>query len=168
MITRYPSPRCPELLMLINALVYVLHLLCAVIWVGGMFFAWMILRPAAVDMLQAPARLGLWNDVLPRFFRWVWLAVLVLPITGFGMLHLRQQGIETAPQYIQVMIGLYLVMLSLFLRIQLLLLPGLKQAVASEDWPQGGAVLGKIRRLVGINLLIGMLLVSLAGSRLTF
>jgi uncharacterized membrane protein len=106
--------------------------------------------------------------VLPRFFRWVWLAVLVLPITGFGMLHLRQQGIETAPQYIQVMIGLYLVMLSLFLRIQLLLLPGLKQAVASEDWPQGGAVLGKIRRLVGINLLIGMLLVSLAGSRLTF
>jgi uncharacterized membrane protein len=154
--------------MLINALVYVLHLLCAVIWVGGMFFAWMILRPAAVDMLQAPARLGLWNDVLPRFFRWVWLAVLVLPITGFGMLHLRQQGIETAPQYIQVMIGLYLVMLSLFLRIQLLLLPGLKQAVASEDWPQGGAVLGKIRRLVGINLLIGMLLVSLAGSRLTF
>jgi len=154
--------------MLINALVYVLHLLCAVIWVGGMFFAWMILRPAAVDMLQAPARLGLWNDVLPRFFRWVWLAVLVLPITGFGMLHLRQQGIETAPQYIQVMIGLFLVMLSLFLRIQLLLLPGLKQAVASEDWPQGGAVLGKIRRLVGINLLIGMLLVSLAGSRLTF
>ncbi|SDU19074.1 Uncharacterized membrane protein [Pseudomonas pohangensis] len=154
--------------MLINALVYVLHLLCAVIWVGGMFFAWMILRPAAVDMLQAPARLGLWSDVLPRFFRWVWLAVLVLPITGFGMLHLRQQGIETAPQYIQVMIGLYLVMLSLFLRIQLLLLPGLKQAVASEDWPQGGAVLGKIRRLVGINLLIGMLLVSLAGSRLTF
>ena len=154
--------------MLINALVYVLHLLCAVIWVGGMFFAWMILRPAAVDMLRAPARLGLWNDVLPRFFRWVWLAVLVLPITGFGMLHLRQHGIETAPQYIQVMIGLYLVMLSLFLRIQLLLLPGLKQAVASEDWPQGGAVLGKIRRLVGINLLIGMLLVSLAGSRLTF
>jgi len=154
--------------MLINALIYVLHLLCAVIWVGGMFFAWMILRPAAVDMLQAPARLGLWNDVLPRFFRWVWLAVLVLPITGFGMLHLRQQGIETAPQYIQVMIGLFLVMLSLFLRIQLLLLPGLKQAVASEDWPQGGAVLGKIRRLVGINLLIGMLLVSLAGSRLTF
>jgi len=154
--------------MLINTLTYVLHLLCAVIWVGGMFFAWMVLRPAAINTLQAPARLALWNDVLPRFFLWVWLAVVVLPITGFGMLHLRQQGLETAPQYVQVMIGLYLVMLSLFLRIQLLLLPGLKQAVASEDWPQGGVVLAKIRRLVGINLLIGLLLVSLAASRLNF
>jgi uncharacterized membrane protein len=154
--------------MLINALTYVLHLLCAVIWVGGMFFAWMVLRPAAVNSLQAPERLGLWNDVLPRFFRWVWLAVVVLPITGFGMLHLRQQGLDTAPQYIQIMIGLYLVMLSLFLRIHLLLLPGLRQAVATADWPQGGAVLGKIRRLVGVNLLIGMLLVSLAGARLVF
>jgi uncharacterized membrane protein len=154
--------------MLINALTYVLHLLCAVIWVGGMFFAWMILRPAAVDILQAPERLGLWNDVLPRFFRWVWLAVVILPVTGFGMLHLRQQGIETAPHYIQVMIGLYLVMLSLFLRVQLLLLPGLGQAVASKDWSQGGAVLAKIRRLVGFNLLTGMLLISLAASRLTF
>jgi len=154
--------------MLINTLTYVLHLLCAVIWVGGMFFAWMVLRPAAINTLQAPARLALWNDVLPRFFLWVWLVVVVLPITGFGMLHLRQQGLETAPQYVQVMIGLYLVMLSLFLRIQLLLLPGLKQAVASEDWPQGGVVLAKIRRLVGINLLIGLLLVSLAASRLNF
>ena len=154
--------------MSIQTLLYTLHLLCAVIWVGGMFFAWMVLRPAAVKTLQVAERLRLWADVLARFFRWIWLVVIVLPISGFGMLHLRQQGLDNAPQYVQVMIGLYLVMLSLFLRIQLLLLPGLKQAVASEDWPQGGAVLGKIRRLVGINLLIGMLLVSLAGSRLTF
>ena len=150
------------------ALLYALHVLAALIWVGGMFFAWMVLRPAAVATLQAPERLGLWNDVLPRFFRWVWLAVVVLPVSGFAMLHLRQQGIESAPQYVQVMMGLYLVMLSLFLRIQLLLLPGLSKAVASADWPQGGSVLGKIRKLVGLNLLIGMLLVSLAGARLTF
>lgn len=152
--------------MLMNALVYVLHLLCAVIWVGGMFFAWMVLRPAAVDTLQAPARLALWNNVLPRFFRWVWLALVILPLTGFGMLHLRQQGIETAPQYVQIMIGLYLVMLSLFLRIQLLMLPVLQRAVASEDWAEAGATLGRIRRLVGFNLLIGMVLVSVAGARL--
>ncbi len=154
--------------MSIHALIYVLHLLCALIWVGGMFFAWMILRPAAVSTLQPPARLGLWNDVLPRFFRWVWLAVIVLPITGVGILHLRQQGIETAPHYVQVMMGLYLVMLSLFLRIQLLLLPVLRQSVTSEDWTAGGAALAKIRRLVGFNLLIGMTLVSLAAARPVF
>lgn len=151
--------------MTIHALTYALHLLCALIWVGGMFFAWMILRPAAVSTLQAPARLGLWNDVLPRFFRWVWAAVVLLPLSGFAMLHLRQQGIETAPYYIQVMIGLYLVMLSLFLRARLLELPVLHKSVAAEDWSQGGAALAKIRRLVGFNLLIGLTLVGLAAAR---
>lgn len=104
--------------MSIQTLLYTLHLLCAVIWVGGMFFAWMVLRPAAVKTLQVAERLRLWADVLARFFRWIWLVVIVLPISGFGMLHLRQQGLDNAPQYVQVMIGLYLVMLSLFLRIQ--------------------------------------------------
>jgi uncharacterized membrane protein len=154
--------------MTLQALLYALHVLCAMIWVGGMFFAWMILRPAAVSTLQAPQRLSLWSDVLPRFFGWVWLAVLVLPVTGFGMLHLRQQGIEAAPYYIQVMMGLYLVMLSLFLRAQLLQLPTLRKAVASEDWPSGANALAAIRRLVGFNLLIGLTLVSLAAARPIF
>lgn len=35
------------------ALVYTLHLLAALVWVGGMFFAWMILRPAAMTALEA-------------------------------------------------------------------------------------------------------------------
>ncbi len=45
------------------ALVYALHVLAALVWVGGMFFAWTILRPAAVAALEAPARLGLWLEV---------------------------------------------------------------------------------------------------------
>ncbi len=50
------------------ALLYALHVLAATVWVGGMFFAWMVLRPAAVAMLQAPERLRLWTDVFRRFF----------------------------------------------------------------------------------------------------
>ena len=69
------------------ALLYALHVLAATVWVGGMFFAWMVLRPAAVAMLQAPERLRLWTDVFRRFFVWVWVAVLVLPISGIGMWH---------------------------------------------------------------------------------
>ncbi len=33
--------------MTVFSLAYTLHVLAALIWVGGMFFAWMILRPAA-------------------------------------------------------------------------------------------------------------------------
>jgi len=147
------------------ALLYALHVLAATIWVGGMFFAWMVLRPAAVTMLQAPERLKLWADVFRRFFHWVWVTVLVLPISGIGLWHMRFGAMASVPRYVHIMAGLYLIMLALFLRIQLLQLPALKRAIAAEDWPAGGAVLGGIRRLVGINLVLGLAIIALASAR---
>ena len=149
-------------------IVYTLHVLSALVWVGGMFFAWMVLRPAAVKALEGPARLKLWVEVFQGFFRWVWIAVILLPISGVGMIHLQYSGFETAPRYVQVMMGLYVVMTALFIRIQALMLPELRTAVAAQDWPAGAAVLGKIRRLVGINLLVGLLLVAIAAARPSF
>ena len=150
------------------SLVYTLHVLAALIWVGGMFFACMILRPAAVAALEGPARLKLWANVFQRFFVWVWVAVLVLPISGVGLLHLRFSGFESAPRYVQVMMGLYLVMTALFIRIQALKFPQLKAAVTAEDWPAGAAALGQIRKLVGINLIVGLVVVAIASARPMF
>ncbi|MGF6669913.1 putative membrane protein [Pseudomonas monsensis] len=147
------------------SLVYPLHVLSALVWVGGMFFAWMVLRPAAVKALDGPARLTLWVEVFQGFFRWVWVAVILLPISGVGMLHLQHVGFETAPKYVQVMMGLYVVMTALFIRIQGLMLPELRKAVDAKDWPAGAAVLGRIRRVVGINLIVGLVLVAIAGGK---
>ena len=47
------------------------HTLAAVIWVSGMFFAHMALRPALMEE-QPPTRLQVWRNVFPRFFAWVW------------------------------------------------------------------------------------------------
>ncbi|HEY6898714.1 MAG TPA: hypothetical protein VI279_15765, partial [Rhodocyclaceae bacterium] len=55
-----------------------LHVASVVVWVGGMFFAYMCLRPAAVELLEPPQRLRLWLGVFDRFFRWVWLAVALI------------------------------------------------------------------------------------------
>ncbi|UZE02262.1 CopD family protein [Pseudomonas mediterranea] len=150
------------------AFIYTLHLLAALIWVGGMFFAWMILRPAAMTALEGPARLKLWVEVFQRFFIWVWVAVVLLPISGVGLIHIRFAGFEAAPRYVQIMMGLYVVMIALFIRIQGLQLPALRSAVAEQDWPTAASVLGKIRRLVGINLLIGLLVVAIAAARPIF
>lgn len=150
------------------ALVYTLHVLAALVWVGGMFFAWMVLRPAAVAALEGPARLKLWAEVFPRFFVWVWVAVALLPLSGIGLINLRFSGFETAPRYVQVMMGLYLVMTALFIRLQSLQLPELRKAVAAEDWPAGAATLGTIRKLVGINLMLGVLVVAVASARPMF
>jgi len=154
--------------MTVFALVYTLHVLAALVWVGGMFFAWMILRPAAMAALEGPARLKLWVQVFQRFFVWVWVAVVLLPISGVGLIQLRFSGFETAPRYVQVMMGLYIVMVAVFIRIQSLQLPDLRQAVDAQDWPAGAAALGRIRRLVGINLLIGLVLVAVAAARPMF
>ncbi len=154
--------------MTVFSALYALHTLAALIWVGGLFFAWMILRPAAVSKLQAPERLKLWLEVFRRFFVWVWIAVMILPVSGMGMLHLRFAGFEAAPRYVQVMMGLYLVMLALFLRVQVLLLPQLRRAIDDHDWPAGGEALGRIRRLVGSNLLVGLALVAIATALPTF
>lgn len=147
------------------AFVYTLHVLSAVVWVGGMFFAWMILRPAVIAALEGPSRLKLWLQVFPRFFVWVWCAVILLPVTGIGMIHLNFSGFQTAPRYVQVMMGLYVVMVALFLRISTLNLPELRNAVAAEQWPDGVTALGKIRRLVGINLIVGIVVVAIAAAR---
>ena len=145
---------------------YSLHVLAALVWVGGMFFAWLILRPAAVAALQGPERLRLWVEVFQRFFVWVWVAIAVLAISGIGMLHLRFGGLDAAPRYVQVMIGGAIAMIALFIRVQTLLLPELRKAVQAQDWPTGAAVLGKMRRLVGINLLLGIAVVLVASTRL--
>lgn len=154
--------------MTVFSLAYTLHVLAALIWVGGMFFAWMILRPAAMAALDGPARLKLWVNVFQRFFVWVWVAVLILPISGVGLLQLRFTGFETAPRYVQVMMGLYVVMTALFIRIQALKLPQLRDAVAAEDWPAGAAALGQIRKLVGVNLIVGLVVVAIASARPMF
>ena len=144
---------------------YALHVLAAMVWVGGMFFAWMILRPAAAGVLAAPERLQLWQEVFRRFFLWVWAAVLILPIGGMGMLHMRFAGFDTAPQYVQIMMGLFIAMLALFLRIQLLQLPELRKTIAEQNWSEAGAALARIRKVVGINLILGLLVVSIAAIR---
>ncbi len=151
-----------------SAALYAVHVLAALVWVGGMFFAWMVLRPAAVQALDAPARLKLWVEVFRRFFLWVWVAVVLLPVSGVGMMHMRFAGFDGAPRYVHIMMGLYIAMLALFLRVNALQLPELRRAIAAEDWPTGGAVLGRIRRLVGINLLLGLFLVAIAAARPNF
>lgn len=150
------------------SLIYSLHVLAALVWVGGMFFAWMVLRPAAMKALEGPARLKLWVEVFQGFFRWVWVAVILLPVSGVGMLNLHFNGFETAPRYVQVMMGLYVVMTALFIRIQALMLPELRTAVTGQDWPAGASVLGRIRQLVGINLLVGLAVVAIAAARPMF
>lgn len=141
-----------------------LHVLAAVIWIGGMFFAHVVLRPTAAAQLEPPVRLKLWVGVFNRFFPFVWIAVLLLPITGYIMVFSFYQGFEHAPTYIHIMNGLGILMILIYLHIFFAPYKRLKLAVTSENWPEGGKKINQIRMMVGINLVIGLIVVAVAAA----
>lgn len=139
-----------------------LHVLSAVIWVGGMFFAYMVLRPAAATLLEPPQRLSLWAGCFQGFFIWVWLSVLLLPTSGYWLLFGIFRSMAAAPLYIHLMHGLGLLMITLYLLLFFRPYPRLRKAVAAADWPLAAKQLAGIRRIVGSNLLLGILTISIA------
>ncbi len=139
-----------------------LHVLSAVIWVGGMFFAYMVLRPVAASQLEPPQRLPLWAACFQGFFVWVWAAVILLPLTGYWVIFNVYQGMAGAPLYVHAMNGTGMVMIGLYLWLYFGPYRALRSAVAQQDWKTGGAHLATIRRIVGSNLLLGLLTITLA------
>ena len=137
-----------------------LHLFGVVVWVGGMFFAYMALRPVAAAVLEPPQRLSLWVGVFAKFFPWVWLSVVL--ILGSGLYMLMQLGGASAPLYALAMLALGGVMMLLFAHVFFAPYKKLKRAVAEQAWPAGGAALGQIRMLIGINLSIGLVTLAVA------
>ena len=140
------------------------HILAAVIWVGGMFFAYNALRPAAVQVLEPPLRLELWVQVFRRFFVWVWLSIGVLLATGYWMLFNYFGGFEHAGAHIHIMHGGGLLMVFIYLHLFLSPYRQLKQAVIVQDFPLAGAKLNLIRKLVGLNTIIGLLIIAVASA----
>lgn len=131
-----------------------IHVLSVVIWIGGMFFAYMVLRPTAVEVLQAPERLKLWNGVFRRFFNWVWSAIGALLLTGLYMIYLYG-GLPHVPHYIHAMLALGLVMVGVYVYVFFQCYVPLSLHVAKERWKEAGDILGRIRQLVGFNLALG-------------
>ncbi len=141
-----------------------LHTLAAVIWVGGMFFAYMALRPAAAKTLEPGPRSVLWCHTLALFFRWVWVCVIVLLVTGYGMIGAYFGGMAGAGWHIHAMQGLGLLMMLLFLHIYFAPYRRLKKAVESNDTDEAVRRVGQIRMFVGLNLVLGLLVVVIGSA----
>jgi len=148
-----------------HALLKFVHLLSVIVWVGGMIFAHFALRPAAAA-LEPPRRLALLNDVMGRFFRIVLAASCLSVVTGLWMIaRAASQAAQAGGQFHMpagwtVMAALGIAMLLIFGHIRFALYRRLSRAVAAQDWPAGAAAMGGIRRLVLLNLCLGVLAVA--------
>lgn len=148
------------------ALALSLHQLGAIVWVGGMFFAHMALRPAAVELLMPPQRLSFLLRVFDRFFAWVWVAILLLWSSGLWIFLGFYDG--KAGVHVHFMMGLAALMTTLFLFIWFVPYRRMKVSVAAEDWSGAAVQLAVIRGIILVNLLLGLVTAvsGVSGSKL--
>jgi len=143
------------------AIIKLFHILAVLIWVGGMFFAYLVLRPAAVEVLEPPHRLRMWNSVFRRFFVWVWSAITVLVVSGFYMIFLYG-GFTKIPVHVHAMLAMGLLMMAIYTFVFVAGYKPFSLHVENQDWKIAGELLGRIRKLIAVNLGLGLLTVCVA------
>ena len=143
-----------------------LHGIAATLWIGGMFFAYVAMRPAAIATLEPPLRLKLFQAAFSRFFSWVWVFIAVLLITGYLGVFAGFGGFGAT--YLSLMHGIGLLMCTIFVFLFFALYLPFSKAVDAGDLPKAAGLLGKIRWVVLINLLLGIVItfVGISGKYL--
>jgi len=141
------------------AIALLLHLLAVIVWVGGMFFALFVLRGAAARTLDPPLRLPLLADTLDHFFRWVAGSIAVLLLTGGYMIY-ALGGFRAVGVHVHAMVGLGIVMILVFGHLRFVSYRRLQHAVAAKQWPTAGTAMGRVRKLVMLNFVLGVLTIA--------
>jgi len=135
-----------------------LHILSAVVWVGGMFFAHQMVRPS-VGALDPSVRLPLWRRIFARFFPWVWAAVALLLATGLAM-----QGLGVGGLHVEIMEGLGIIMMLAFGHLYFAPWRRFRRAADAADFAAAAAQLNQIRRIVEFNLALGLIVVVVGAT----
>jgi len=146
-----------------SAFFIALHALASVIWVGGMFFAYAILRPS-VGELSPAERMGLWRRVFARFFPWVGGAVATLLVSGYWLLFVTYGGFAAVAVHIHIMHLTGWLMFLLFGHLVFVPWRRYQRAVAAGDNTAAGRWLGQIRLIVLVNLVLGLVTVAIGSG----
>ncbi len=136
-----------------------LHVLGVTVWVGGMAFAYLCLRPAAAKLAPAE-RVPLWEAVFARFFPLVWVSVVLILFSGLSTM--LRFGFGSVPGAWHWMLATGLVMMAVFVWIWFGPWRDLRASVASGNWARGADALGRIRRRVAFNLVLGVATIAIA------
>jgi uncharacterized membrane protein len=134
------------------------HVLCAVVWVGGMFFAYVVLRPS-LSVLEPIQRIALHTQVFRRFFLVVWHAMPLILLSGFAVLFGFYGGLAFVGWNVHLMMLLGLIMSAVFLFI---VFGPYARFRRTTDRNTAAACIDRIRKLIGINLVLGIITVVVA------
>lgn len=137
------------------------HVLGVVVWVGGMFVLHFAVRPAAARLQEPSMRLTLLSSVLGRFMSWAALAIIVILASGLAMIF-GSGGFRNAHLSVHLMLAVGLVMMALYLHIRFAAFKRMRAAVVTGNWAVAAANLDAVRKLVSINLVLGIVVIAIA------
>ncbi len=148
-----------------NVVIFWLHILAAVTWIGGMVFNLLVVRPS-MGVVDSPQRLRLADRILRRFIPVVWISVGLLLITGLPMTLQRVVSykwfFETGYGNILILkLVVVLMMISIVALIRYELLPNFESLIDTQS-PELSKVMGRMVSLVKINLTLGVFVLLLA------
>ena len=143
------------------AILLFLHLVAAAFWVGGMATMHFAVRPAAVATLEPPLRLRTMAAALRRFFVGVDASVTLLFVSGVSMI-LLAGGFRSVHWRIEAMMSIAIVMAGIYVYIRASVFKALRRAVEESAWPLAAARLNTVRKLVSLNLALGVAVFAVA------
>ncbi len=146
---------------MLGNLFYALHVLGAVLWVGGMAFAILALRPA-LAALEPPQRLLVHQGALHRFFRLVWHAMPAVLLTGWLLLFGWYGGFRGAGWHVHVMHLTALIMAAVFVALFTGPWKEFRAAMAAGERERAAGAVDRIRQHVTMNLVLGLVTVGVA------
>ena len=145
------------------SVLFAIHLVAALVWVGGMFFAHMVLRPAS-QFLAPNDLIALWTRVLGRFTLWVWATVVLLPVSGYGLAFELYGGLADSGLHVRAMHLIGWLMIGLFVYMYFVPLKRMLRMARESLTPEAAMYMGQIRRIVVVNLVLGIALAVIAAG----
>ncbi len=118
-----------------------LHIFFAILWIGGMVYSLLFLKPSLKELPNEDQRHRLLRSVFSKFFPAVWLSILVLFITGMGLWHGYRRDFSENPLF-HTKLFLFALMILVFTYIYFFLFRKNK--------------LSQIPNLILVNLLFGI------------
>lgn len=143
-----------------------LHLVAAIVWMGGMAFMLLALRPAAMEVLEPQVRARLMAAVWRRFFRLVLIAIVALLASGTHLYTATframkaSAGMGSVPLGWTLMLALGVTMVLIFGHIYFAGFRRFRRAVAAGEWPVAAQAAAQVQRLVMVNFVLGWLAIA--------
>lgn len=134
------------------------HVLAVIVWIGGMFFGLVALRPAMKGM-DTLAAARFWSSLLSHYLPWLWAAILVLLASGIYMVFNGFGGFAQLPWFVHFMMGIGIFMMLLSGHLTFSGFKKLKRAVAANDEALAAKAVRHIKLITDVNLVLGLLVV---------